>query len=77
MVYEHGLVTLPLTFFLTLLLLFTETLKWLSTLCRIIMQNHSQLLEVEELLYVHRNRRLIRDRNPGRPPQLSHTAPEL
>ena len=33
---------------------------------------------VEVLLYVHRNRRLIRDRSPGRPPQLNfHTAPEL
>ena len=29
------------------------------------------------LLYVHRNRRLIRDGSPGRPPRLSHTAPEL
>ena len=27
---------------------------------------------VEVLLYVHRNRRLIRDGSPGRPPRLSH-----
>ena len=26
------------------------------------------------LLYVHRNRRLIRDGSPGRPPQLSHSS---
>ena len=26
----------------------------------------------EELLYVHRNRRLIKDGSPGRPPRLSH-----
>ena len=26
------------------------------------------------LLYVHRNRRLIRDRRPGRPPRLSHSS---
>ena len=31
---------------------------------------------VEVLLYVHRNRRLIRDGSPGRPPLLS-PAPEL
>ena len=29
---------------------------------------------VEELLYVHRNRRLIRDGSPGRPPGLSHSS---
>ena len=29
---------------------------------------------VEVLLYVHRNRRLIRDRSPGCPPQLSHSS---
>ena len=39
---------------------------------------HTQLLSsaerlVEVLLYVHRNRRLIRDESPGRPPRLSHT----
>ena len=28
----------------------------------------------EELLYVHRNRRLIRDGSPGRPPRLSHSS---
>ena len=26
------------------------------------------------LLYIHRNHRLIRDRSPGRPPQLSHSS---
>ena len=26
------------------------------------------------LLYIHRNRRLIRDRSPGRPPRLSHSS---
>ena len=29
------------------------------------------------LLYVHRNRRLIRDGNPGRPPRLSHSSRAL
>ena len=29
---------------------------------------------VEVLLYVHRNRRLIRGRSPGRPPRLSHSS---
>ena len=29
---------------------------------------------VEALLYVHRNRRCIRDGSPGRPPRLSHTS---
>ena len=29
---------------------------------------------VEVLLYVHRNRRLIRDGSPGRPPGLSHNS---
>ena len=28
---------------------------------------------VEVLIYVHGNRRLIRDGSPGRPPRLSHT----
>ena len=31
-------------------------------------------LDVEVLLYVHRNRRLIRDGSPGRPLRLSHTS---
>ena len=31
-------------------------------------------LEVEVLLYVHKNRRLIRDGSPGRPPRLSHSS---
>ena len=29
---------------------------------------------VEALLYVHRNRRFIRDGSPGRPPRLSHSS---
>ena len=29
---------------------------------------------VELLLYVHRNRRFIRDGSPGRPPPLSHSS---
>ena len=29
---------------------------------------------VAVLLYVHRNRRLIRDGSPGRPPRLSHSS---
>ena len=33
--------------------------------CCLVIQN-------EVLLYVHRNRRLIRDGSPGRPPRLSH-----
>ena len=32
---------------------------------------------VEVLLYVHRNRRLIRDGSPGRPPRLSHSSRAL
>ena len=32
---------------------------------------------VEVLLYVRRNRRFIWDGKPGRPPRLSHTAPDL
>ena len=30
--------------------------------------------DVEVLLYVHRNRMLIRDGSPGRPPRLSHSS---
>ena len=33
--------------------------------------------DVEVLLYGHRNRRLIRDGSPGRPPQLSHRSEAL
>ena len=29
---------------------------------------------VEVLLYIHRNRRYIRDGSPGRPPRLSHSS---
>ena len=32
------------------------------------------ILNLEVLLYVHRNHRLIRDGSPGRPPRLSHTS---
>ena len=32
------------------------------------------LVVVEVLLYVHRNRRLIRDGSPGRPPRLLHSS---
>ena len=32
------------------------------------------LHQTEVLLYVHRNRRLIRDGSPGRPPRLSHSS---
>ena len=35
--------------------------------CCLVIQN-------EVLLYVHRNRRLIRDGSPGRPPPLSHSS---
>ena len=31
-------------------------------------------VEVEVLLYVHRNHRLIRDRSQEQPPQLSHSS---
>ena len=33
-----------------------------------------EVVVVEVLLYVHRNRRLIRDGSPGRPPRLSHSS---
>ena len=32
------------------------------------------ILPDEVLLYAHRNRRLIRDGSPGRPPRLSHSS---
>ena len=32
------------------------------------------LFVVQVLLYVHRNRRLIKDGSPGRPPRLSHSS---
>ena len=32
------------------------------------------VIVVEMLLYVHRNRRFIRDGSPGRPPRLSHSS---
>ena len=32
------------------------------------------IVVVEVLLYVHRNRGLIRDGSPGRPPRLSHSS---
>ena len=31
-------------------------------------------MTVEVLLYVHRNRRLIRNGSPGQPPRLSHSS---
>ena len=34
----------------------------------------SVLPMAEVLLYVHRNRRFIRDGSPGRPPRLSHSS---
>ena len=34
----------------------------------------SLYVDVEALLYVHRNRRFIRDGSPGRPPRLSHSS---
>ena len=34
---------------------------------------HTVVVVVEVLLYVHRNRRFIRDGSPGRPPRLSHS----
>ena len=33
-----------------------------------------KVVDVEVLIYVHRNRRLIRDGSPGRPPRLSHSS---
>ena len=35
---------------------------------------NSKDVAAEVLHYVHRNRRLIRDRSPGRPPRLSHSS---
>ena len=35
--------------------------------------SHGFVVVVEALLYVHRNRRLVRDGSPGRPPRLSHS----
>ena len=34
---------------------------------------HVLFVDVEVLLYIHRNRRLIRDGSPGQPPRLSHS----
>ena len=36
--------------------------------------HHRVAVVVEVLLYVHRNRRFIRDGSPGRPPRLSHSS---
>ena len=36
-----------------------------------------QVVVVEVLLYLHRNGRLIRDGNPGRPPRLSRSSSSL
>ena len=46
----------------------------LSTLELWILSGFSQVFLVEVLLYVHRNRRFIRDGSPGRPPRLSHSS---
>ena len=46
----------------------------LSTLELWILSGFSQVSLVEVLLYVHRNRRFIRDGSPGRPPRLSHSS---
>ena len=40
--------------------------------CRLELNN--VVLFVEVLFYAHRNRRLIRDGSPGRPPRLSHSS---
>ena len=37
----------------------------------------SESVELSVLLYVHRNRRFIRDGSPGRPPRLSHSSRAL
>ena len=36
-----------------------------------------EVVEEKVLLYVHRNRRFIRDGSPGRPPRLSHSSRAL
>ena len=43
--------------------------------CGLLTQFNEEREDDEEvLLYVHRNRRLIRDGSPGRPPRLSHSS---
>ena len=49
--------------------------RWLTPLCVAWTLKVKMLVEV--LLYVHGNRRLIRDGSPGRPPRLSHSARAL
>ena len=43
-----------------------------STFTRLL-SSKSENVVVEVLLYVHRNRRLLRDGSPGRPRRLSHS----
>ena len=52
----------------------TETVGLLGTSTSTFTQLLSSVIlrSVEVLLYVHRNRRLIRDGSPGQPPRLSH-----
>ena len=56
----------------------TETVGLLGTGAQDGHLHFHTLVEVvvvaEVLLYVHRNRRLFRDGDPGRPPRLSHTS---
>ena len=39
--------------------------------------HHHLEVDIEVLLYIHRNQRLIRDRSPGWPPRLSHSSRAL
>ena len=45
-----------------------------NLVCLCVSVGGERRIEVEGLLYVHRNRMLIRDESPGRPPRLSHTS---
>ena len=45
---------------------------YIRCVCTGLSKGHCRLTEV--LLYVHRNRRFIRDWSPGRPPRLSHSS---
>ena len=59
----------------SMLMLFVsgKTGCWMNYQSSVTFPGQSDLM-VEVLLYVHRNRRLIRDRSPGRPPRLSHSS---
>ena len=50
-----------------------------NTMCGLVCHESSMCgwVVVEVLLYVHRNRRLIRDASPGRPPRPSHSSLSL